>query len=159
ALFARCLVNAPRYRADVSIGLFDNHTVAETPDCVVVMCRPALTFAVQVGRQPQAHVLRELKPGREHADDGVDRATSLQVQLREVLRRSELLLPVAKADQNDASGPFLGISSAEIPPEDGLNTEDFEKIRRDGSNRRARRLRSAGNGHDVILILCNGLEA
>ena len=94
ALLARRIVNAPGYRADVSIRLLDGHAVAEAPDRAVVVRRPAWVLAVQIGRQPQIHVCRETKSGREHADDGEDRAVNLQVRLREIPRRSEMLPPV-----------------------------------------------------------------
>ena len=123
------------------------------------MRRPAWVFAVQIGRQPQIHVCRETKSGREHADNGVDRAINLQVRLREVLRRSEILPPVSIADKNGGASPFFRVAGAEIPPEDRLNTEDLEKVGRDACNRRARRLRSSRNGRDVVIVLRNRLEA
>ena len=142
ALLARCIVNAPRDRADVPIRLLDGHAVAETPDRGVVVRRPAWVVAVQLGRHPQIHVGRETKSGREHADNGEDAAVNLQVGLREIPRRSEMLPPVAIADENGGAGAFFRVAGAEIPAEDRLNPEDLEKARRNSGNRRARRLRS-----------------
>ena len=153
------MVNALGYRADVSIRLLDSHTVAKTPDRTVVMRRSAWVFAVQIGRQPQTHVRRETKSGREHADNGEYRAINLQVRLREVPRRSEILPPVSVADKNGGAGSFFRVVGAEIPPEDRLNTEDLQKVRRDGCNRRARGLRTSRNGRDVVAVLRNRLEA
>jgi hypothetical protein len=79
ALLARGFVNAASDRADVLVGLHERHTVAETPDHSVVMRRPARVFPLQIGRQPQTHVWRELKPAREHADNGEDLGINLQV--------------------------------------------------------------------------------
>ena len=76
-MLARSIVDMPRYRADVLVRLLDLHTVAEAPDRLVVMRRPAWVFAFQIGRQPQTHVWRELKPGREHTDNGEDCAVNL----------------------------------------------------------------------------------
>jgi len=117
-LLARCIVNAPRYHADVLIRLLDSHTVAEAPGCIVRCATPAWIFAVQIGRQPQIHVCWETKSGREHADNGEDRAINLQVRLREISRRSELLLPVSIADKNGGAGPFFRVAGVEIPPKD-----------------------------------------
>ena len=110
ALLARRVVNAPGDRADVSIRLLDRHTVAEAPDRGVVVRRPARVLAVQIGRQPQIHVRREAESGREHADHGEDRAVDLQVRLREIPRRSEMLPPVSVADENGGAGPFLRVA-------------------------------------------------
>ena len=158
-MLARCIVNAPGYRADVSIRLLDCHTVAQAPNRVVVMRRPAWVFAVQICREPQIHVCRETKTGREHADDGEDGAINLQVRLREIPRRSEILPPVSVADKNGGAGPFFRVAGAEIPSEDRLNTENLEKVGRDTCNCCARRLRCSRNGRDVVIVLRNRLEA
>src|SRR5207302_1475566 len=125
-LLARRVVNASRYRADVLTRLLYSHTVAEAPDCRVVMGRSAWIFAVQIGRQPQIHLCRESKSRRKHADNGEDGATNLQVRLRQILRRSEMLPPVSIADKNGRASPFFRIASAEIPSDHRLNTEDLE---------------------------------
>ena len=104
ALLARRVVNAPRDRADVSIRLLDSHAVAEAPDRVVVVRRPARVFAVQIGRQPQIHVRRETKSGGSTPMTEKTAAVDLQVRLREIPRRSEMLPPVAIADKNGGAG-------------------------------------------------------
>ena len=78
---ARCVVNAPGDRADVSIRLRDRDAVSEARDRAVVMRRPARAFTLPVGRQPQIDVRRETKSFREHADDGEDCVVDLQVRL------------------------------------------------------------------------------
>ena len=152
-------MNAARDRANVLVRQIDGHSIAEAPDCIVVVRRPAWIFAVQIGRQPQIHVCWKTKSVREHADNGVHRAINLQMQLREVQRRSELLPPVSIADQNGGAGPFFRVGGGEIVPEDRLNTEDLEKVGGDGRDHRAGRLRSSRNGHDVGIVLCDRLEA
>jgi hypothetical protein len=72
-------VNAPGDGADVPIRLLDAHPVTQPPDGLVVVRRPAWVLALEIGRQPQIHVSGKSKPGREHTDDGVDRAVDLQV--------------------------------------------------------------------------------
>src|SRR5437867_5522242 len=121
------------------------------------MRRPAWIFAVQIGRHPQIHVCWETKSGREHADNGEDRTVDLQVRLREVRRRSEILPPVSIADKNDRRCSFLRVTGAQIPSEDRLNSEDLEKVGGDARDRRARRLRSTRNRRGVVMVLCNRL--
>src|SRR5712671_1082767 len=153
-------MNALGDRADVSIRLLDSYTVAQAADCEVVVRCPAWIFAAYISRQPQTYFWREPEPVREHADNGIDRATNLQVRLREVWRRSEVLPPVSIAGKNDQRGPFLRVAGAEIPPEDRLNSEDLEKVGRDTGGRHTRRLRSSRNGYvAAVLVLRNGLEA
>src|SRR5229473_6964033 len=152
-------MNAPGDRADVLIRLLNIHAVAEMSDRKIVVRRPAWIFAAQIGWQPQIHVWRKTKCGGEHTDNGVDRAINLQVCLREIPRRSELLPPISIADKNSRVGPFFRVAGGEIPPEDRLNTENLEKVGGHARDRRARRLRGTGNGHDVIIVFCNGLEA
>ncbi len=139
-LLARGIVNAPGYRTDILIRLLDRHTVAETPDCIIVVRRPASVFSVHVGWQPQIDLRRETKTGREYSDNGADRAINLQVRLREVRRRPEVLFPVSIAGKNGAASAFFRVVGGEVPSEDRLNTENFEKVGRDVCNHRARRL-------------------
>ena len=152
-------MNAPGDRADVAIRLLDGHAVAEAPDRGVVVRRPARVFAVQVGRQPEVHVGGKAKSGREHADHGVDGAVDLEIRLREVRRRAEMLLPVPEAHENGGCGPLRPVLGAEIPPEDRLDAEDLEKAGRDARHRRSRRLRTSRNGRHVVRVLRHRLEA
>ncbi len=136
-MLARGIVNAARDRADVSIRLLDSHTITKPPEGEVVMRRPAWIFAVQISRQPQIHVRRKTKCGREHAYNGENRAINLQVRLGEVRRRSELLPPISIADKNGGASPFFRVAGGEIPPEDRLNTENLEKVGGDARDHRA----------------------
>lgn len=118
-MLARCMVNAPSYRADVLIRLLHSDTAAETPDRIVVMRRPAWVFALQIGRQPQIDVCWEAESGREHADNGEDRAIDLQVRLGEVPRRSEILPPISTADKNGGPAPFFASLALKSRPRIG----------------------------------------
>src|SRR5579859_1986050 len=100
-----------------------------------------------------------MKLSREHTDNGEDRAINLQVRLREVLWRPEVLPPVSVADQNGGAGPFFRIARAKITTDDRLNAEDLEKVGGDVCDRRARGLRSARNGRDVVVVFSNRAKA
>jgi hypothetical protein len=150
---------AVRDRADVSVRLLDGDPVAESRDRTVVMRRPVRIFAVQIGRHPQIDLRRETKTGGEHADHGEDLAANPQVRLRQIRRRPEILTPVTLADQGGGSGPCFRVAGAEAPSEDRRRAEDLEKIRRNHTDHRARRLRRARNGHDVGAVFRNCLKA
>src|SRR5882762_2700139 len=152
-------MNALGNCADVSIRLLDSYTVAQASDCEVVVRCPAWIFAAYISRQPQTYVWRELEPVREHADNGIGRATNLQVRLREVRRRSEVLPPVSITGKNDRRGPFLRVAGAEIPPENRLNSEDLEKVGGDAGDRSTSRPRSTRNGCDQVMVFRNRQKA
>src|SRR5579859_4887956 len=113
-------MNATPNRADFRHCLCDCDTIAQTANCVVVMRAPARIFALPVGRHPQVCVLRKLKPLRQYADHREIRIIDFQMQLRQVRRRSEILLPVSVADESDRSSTFLAVTSNEITPDDRL---------------------------------------
>src|SRR6267143_971932 len=100
-----------------------------------------------------------MKSGRKNSDNGETRAINLQVRLREVPLRSEMLPPVFMADKKSGVGTFSRVVGAEVPPEDRLNAEDLEKVGRDVCNRRARRRRGSGNGRESVVVLRNRPEA
>ncbi len=81
------------------------------------------------------------------------------MRLREIAGRSEVLLPISITGENRGSSAFFRVAGVEVAPDDGLDGEDFEKVRRHGSNCGARRLRSSGNRRDVVAIFRNGLKA
>src|SRR5579864_130220 len=130
----------PGDRANVSIRLFHSQAIAEAANSVVVVRRPACVLAFQIRRQPHIHVCGETKSGRKHTNYGENPALNLQVRMREVRCRSELLPPVSIADKSRGAGPFLRVLGAEISPENRLNIKDPEKTGRDMRDRRARRL-------------------
>ena len=140
ALLVRLFVDPPRDRADVAIRLRDRHAVAQARDRAVVVRRPARVLAVQLGGHPEIGLRGETEPGRQHADDGKDRSIDLQVRLRKVLRRSEVLPPVAIADEDGGSRPLLRVAGGEIPPEDRLDVEDLQEAGRHVRHVRPRRL-------------------
>src|SRR5713226_5108892 len=78
---------------------------------------------------------------------------------RKVRGRSEVLPPVAVADQAGPSGAFFRVAGAEIPPEDRLNSEDLEKVGRDVRDCHSRRLRTTRNGPGAVIVLRDRLEA
>ncbi len=158
-MLARGLVNAPGYRADVATGLFDGDTVAQAPGRTVVVRCPTWVFPFQVGWHPQIGVTRETKSCREHADNREDRRVNLQVGLREIPRRPQILPPVFMADENCGAGSLSRVADGEIAPEERLNTEHLEKVWRNGRNRSARGLRCSRNGGDAARVLGHCLEA
>src|SRR6202050_2879561 len=99
-------MNARCYRADLLVCLLDGDAIAQAPNGGIVMRRPAWVFAAQIGRQPEIHIRRKTKSGREHTDNRVNRAVNLQVRQREILRRPEIPPPISVADKNSGASPL-----------------------------------------------------
>src|SRR6185295_19956981 len=81
------------------------------------------------------------------------------MRLREVLRRSEVLLPVTVADESNGRRALFVIALDEIAADGRMNVEDREKLGRHCCHFGARRLRGSGDRNSVSCVLRDGLEA
>src|SRR5260370_1301102 len=96
------------------------------------------------GSAPFADTPRSRKapePGRMRAENGKDRTMEIPVEIPEIPRRSEILPPIATGGKNRGAGPFFCVAGLEVPPQDWVNTENVEKVGREGGNGRAGGLR------------------
>ena len=158
ALLARSFVDPACDRADVPVRLRDRHTAAQAPDGAAVVRSTARVFSVEAGRHPQLRVRGKAESGRKHADDGVHLAVDLQVRLREVALRPEVLPPVPLADEDGGRGSLLVVGRAEVPPEQRPDAEDPEEAGRHVRHVRARGLEGARNRHEVVVVPGHRLE-
>jgi hypothetical protein len=159
ALLARFVMNATRDRADVAIRLLDGHAVTQARDRPVVVRRPARIPAAEIGRHPELDFRRKVESGRQHADHREARAVDLQVNLREIARRSEVLTPVSVADEHSGRGALGPVLGHETATDDRPHAEHLEKVGRHPSDDRARRRRCSRYRRDGSAVLRNRLEA
>ena len=152
-------MNPTRDRADVAIRLVDRHAVAQAGDGPVVVRRPARILAAEIGRHPELNLRRKVESGRQHADHREARAVDLQVNPREIARRSEVLTPVSGADEHSGRGALFRVRAHETATDDRLHAEHLEKVGRHASDDRARRRRCSRYRRDGSAVLRNRLEA
>ncbi len=139
-------------------GLRRRHAIPQTAEGVEVVRCPAGVLGVELRRDPQVGLLRELEPRGHHADHGVHAIFDAQVERAEVGGRPECLLPVATADDGHRRRPNPGIARRQAAPARRQDAEDGEEVLRHHRDVRARRLGRARYRRHATRVLRHGAE-
>src|SRR6266481_4146564 len=87
-------------------------------DVPIVRCTAFIVWRINFARHPEVSVIREAEPLRHYADDRKNLVIGGKLELREIFRAAQVLLPIAMADQQHRRGAFALIFGIEATAEE-----------------------------------------